>query len=66
MGFNKKFIDDSVVSKWIENGLNLENLFDADCLIIQGEGAKKIYELFSNKNVDEETLKKVFLEYKIN
>jgi hypothetical protein len=59
MGFNKKFLDDHIVTKWIEKDLDLNKLFDCDCLIMEGEITKKIYSLYLENKLDKTNLKEI-------
>lgn len=57
MGFHKKYINDEITIKWLNENLPIEKLFKADSIIIEGEISSKVLELYDSGIKDTKQLK---------
>lgn len=56
MGFNKKFINKETIKIYLNNGLGLKKLFDADAIIFLDKISSKVYYWFT-EGVSEDEIK---------
>lgn len=54
MGFNKKFINKETIKIYLNNGLGLKKLFDADAIIFLDKISSKVYYWYSDGFSDDE------------
>jgi len=56
MGLNKKFINKETIKIYLNNGLGLKKLFDADAIIFLDKISSKVYYWFT-EGVSEDEIK---------